>query len=332
MRFSISFMRLKKMCAFLLSVLFCLSLLPVAPSASADSIPSVVVTTFPIYDWVRSIAGDTVQLTLLLDSGVDLHSFQPTAQDIMRIADSDLFIYIGGESDDWVEEALSVSAAPERQALNLMEVLGSAALEEETVEGMQAEEEEEEEGALDEHIWLSLRNARILTEAIAGKLSEINPGQSQTYADRLAAFTGELDRLDGDYAAMVAEAPCHTVLFGDRFPFRYLIEDYGLDYFAAFSGCSAETEASFATIAFLAGKLNELKLPAVLTIEGTNHRIAETIVQASASGNQPILVLDSMQGTTLEQALNGANYLEIMRGNLETLRLALGGSAPAKEE
>ena len=315
-----------------LSVFLALALLiPVSfgtllPFASADSLPSVVVTTFPLYDWVRQIAGDTVNLTLLLDSGVDLHSYQPTVEDMMKIASCDLMVYIGGESDDWVDDALSVTGHDGLQTLNLMEALGQQALEEETVEGMEeAEEEEEEEGALDEHIWLSLRNAKVLLPAISDALTSLAPENSAEYAQRLAAYLEDLDALDAEYSAIVADAPFRTLLFGDRFPFRYLTADYSLSYYAAFSGCSAETEASFDTIVFLAQKLEELRLPAVLTLEGTDHRIAETIIQNTSEKNQTILVMNSLQGATLKDADQGLTYLSVMEANGQVLRQALYG-------
>ena len=319
-----------------LCILFALCLLGAVmmiPGVSAASDrPLIVVTTFPIYDWVHQIAGDSVDLIMLLDSGVDLHSYQPTAQDILRIAQCDLFIYIGGESDKWVADALNASPNDSRRVLNLMEALGQRALAEETVEGMENEEngtegeEEDEEEEKDEHIWLSLRNARMLTEAISNQLASLNPDQAALYTENETAYQVALDQLDSEYTAMISGAPFRSLLFGDRFPFRYLTEDYGLEYYAAFSGCSAETEASFNTIAFLAGKLSELHLPAVLTIEGTNHRIAETIVQASGGKDLTILTLNSLQSATSRDIDNGTDYLSVMKQNLEVLRQALYGT------
>ncbi len=318
---------------FVILALFLVGFAALIPAGSvASERPQVVVTTFPIYDWVYQIAGDSVDLVMLLDSGVDLHSFQPTAQDILRIAQCDLFIYIGGESDEWVADALIASPNASRSTLNLMEALGQLALTEETVEGMESEEHigehdlEEEEEEKDEHIWLSLRNARVLTKAISDQLALLNPEEAELYSKNESAYQDALDQLDADYSSMISGAPFHTLLFGDRFPFRYLTEDYGLEYYAAFSGCSAETEASFNTIAFLAGKLSELHLPAVLTIEGTNHRIAETIVQASGENNLVILTLNSLQSATSRDIDNGTDYLSVMKQNLEVLRQALYGT------
>ena len=290
---------------------------------------SVVTTIFPIYDWVRAIAGDAgnVEITLLLDSGVDLHSYQPTARDIMKVAACDVFAYVGGESDTWVEGALAEAVNPDMAVINLMEALGDAVKEEEIVEGMEAEEEEEEEGEeeaeYDEHVWLSLRNARKLVNALADALGKADPANAGVYAANAGAYAEKLAALDAEYAAAREGADFDTLLFGDRFPFRYLADDYDLNYYAAFVGCSAESEASFETIVFLAGKVDELGLKTVLTIEGDNHRIAETIVENTQARDAKVLTMDSMQATTGEDVKNGVTYLGVMEANLDVLRQAL---------
>lgn len=302
-----------------------------APSASqSGSKPLKIVTTiFPEYDWVREILGDKAdhaEVTMLLDNGVDLHSYQPTADDIIKISDCDLFIYVGGESDGWVEDALKEATNKEMQVINLLDVLGEQVKEEEVVEGMEAEEEESEdenEPEYDEHVWLSLKNAETLCNAITDALEEIDLANKDAYAANAASYLEKLAALDGEYQTVVDNAAQKTVLFGDRFPFRYLVDDYGLSYYAAFAGCSAETEASFETISFLAGKVDELGLPCVLTIEGAKHKIAETIVQNTAEKNQSILTLDSMQSTTSTDVENGTTYLSVMESNLDVLKQAL---------
>lgn len=317
---------MKKIATALLALCLGLSLMP-APAARAETKLSVVATTFPIYDWARQVIGDSgnIDLTMLLDSGVDLHSFNPTAADIMKIATCDLFIYVGGESDDWVEDATKQVINADMTAINLMEILGEAAKEEETVEGMEEEEEhgEAEEAEYDEHIWLSLRNAALFTQTLADALAQKLPEQADVFQANAAAYIEKLNALDARYAAMAESAAYRTLLFGDRFPFRYLVDDYGLSYYAAFKGCSAETEASFKTVVFLAGKVDELNLPAVMTIEGTNHRIAETIVQSTKNRDQQVLVVDSMQSTTAGDVKGGADYLQIMEKNLDVFRDAL---------
>mgnify|MGYP004732644575 FL=1 len=470
---------------------------------------SVVTTIFPEYDWVREILGgkaESTDLTMLLDNGVDLHSYQPTADDIVKISDCDLFIYVGGESDGWVEDALKESTNKDMKVIDLLEVLGDSVKTEETVEGMQETEHAHdhskevstfedhevqdrslsdwagswqsaypfaldgtlddafaamaEEGEMtadeyktyyqngyktditnidiagdhiaftyedgkkvgsdykyigyyiqnwstgtkaamyrfeavdrtsgapiciefndhmiesaapehfhirmsnesfdaivdpekswptffpadmtgedlcehmeghghdhgeekDEHVWLSLKNAKTLVGAIADALQELDPDNKDTYAANASAYIEKLSALDGAYQSAVDGAARKTVLFGDRFPFRYLVDDYGLSYYAAFAGCSAESEASFETVSFLAKKVDELKLPCVLTIEGAQHRLAETIIQNTAGKNQKVLTMDSMQSMTSEDVANGTTYLSVMEQNLGVLKEAL---------
>jgi len=176
----------------------------------------------------------------------------------------------------------------------------------------------------DEHVWLSLKNAKTLVGAIADALQELDPDNKDTYAANASAYIEKLSALDGAYQSAVDGAARKTVLFGDRFPFRYLVDDYGLSYYAAFAGCSAESEASFETVSFLAKKVDELKLPCVLTIEGKNHKLAETIVQSTAGKKQKVLTMDSMQSMTSKDAANGATYLSVMEQNLSVLKEALG--------
>ena len=288
---------------------------------------SIVTTIFPEYDWVREILGDkadSAEITMLLDKGVDLHSYQPTADDLIRISDCDLFVYVGGESDEWVEDALKSAANRDRKVINLLDVLGDSVKEEETVEGMQEEEEDHEEKEYDEHVWLSLKNAKTLVGAISAALQELDPDNKDAYAANAEAYGQKLSALDAEYQKAVSAGTYKTLLFGDRFPFRYLVDDYGLGYYAAFAGCSAESEASFETVSFLARKVEELKLPCVLTIEGKNHKIAETIVQNTAGKNQKILTMDSMQSTTSQDVAGGTTYLSLMAKNLDVLKQALG--------
>ena len=269
-----------------------------------------------------------MDLTMLLDNGVDLHSYQPTADDIMKISDCDLFIYVGGESDAWVEDALKEAVNKDMKVINLLDVLGNSVKEEEVVEGMEAEEEEEEDGAdeepeYDEHVWLSLRNAKVLCKAIADYLAEIDTENADTYQDNEKAYADKLDELDKKYRETLDSASQKTLLFGDRFPFRYMVDDYGLSYYAAFVGCSAETEASFETITFLAGKTDELGLKNIMTIEKSDQKIAKTIIRNTKGKNQGILTLDSMQSTTSDDVKKGATYFSIMENNLNVLQKAL---------
>ena len=316
---------------------------------------SVVCTIFPEYDWIRQLVGDkkdNYEITYLLDKGVDLHSYQPTAEDIAKIANCDLFVYVGGESDGWVDDALKESKNDKMQVVNLLESLGKNVKPEEVVEGMQEEDEHdhdhedadhdhedkdkdhdhedadhdhhhEEETEYDEHVWLSLRNATVLVNTLAEKLQTIDPENKDYYAGTAADYTAKLGDLDSRYLATIKKAKVKTVLFGDRFPFRYLVDDYGLKYYAAFVGCSAETEASFETVAFLAKKTDDLKLKSVLVIENSDQKIAKKIVETTKDKNQNIVVLNSMQSITNEDIANGATYLSIMESNLKALASAL---------
>lgn len=325
---------MKKILALLLALWIPAAVLsgcaPQDDSAASNKL-NIVTTIFPAYDWVREILGaetDRAEITMLLDSGVDLHSYQPTVDDIVKISDCDLFLYVGGESDGWVDDALKNAPNKERKVIRLLDVLGNSAKAEETVAGMQEEEHDhEEEAEYDEHIWLSLKNAQVLVAAISEALQETDPARKDTYTANAAAYAEKLSALDGEYRAAVDSGKYKTLLFGDRFPFRYLADDYGLDYYAAFPGCSAETEASFETVSFLAGKMDALGLLCVLTIEGTQHKIAETIVQNTAQKNQQVLTMDSMQAVTANDAASGVSYLSIMEKNLSVLKKALGQEA-----
>ena len=299
---------------------------------------SIVCTTYPQYDWVMNILGSKseFEVTLLQDKGTDLHSFQPSFKDITKVADCDLFVYVGGESDTWVGDALKNSRNKNQIAVNMMEVLGDKVREEEIVEGMQAEEEEDEDldheeaghhhdeaPEYDEHVWLSLRNAEVVVNALAQNIAKLDVKNANLYTENAAAYSKQLADLDAEYLKMVKAAVKKTVLFGDRFPFRYLVDDYGIKYYAAFVGCSAESEASFETIKFLAGKVDDLGLSSVLTIEKSDKKIAKTIVQSSNNKNCKILEMNSIQSVTKKDIKNGISYLKIMKGNLDVLKESL---------
>ena len=293
----------------------------------------VVTTIFPEYDWVCNILGEqagNANVTMLLDNGVDLHSYQPSAQDIVTISSCDVFVYVGGESDSWVKDTLAEANNADMVVIDLMDVLGDSVKEEEIIEGMEAEEEEEakegeeEEGPeYDEHVWLSLKNATVLCNAIADGLGKADPENADTYRANAEAYMAEISALDAEYQAVVDAAGNHTLLFADRFPFRYLVDDYNLDYYAAFVGCSAETEASFETVMFLAGKTDELGLKNIMVIDGSDGKLADTVKNATTSKDQQILTLHSLQSVSLKQAQEGTSYLSVMRDNLEVLKQAL---------
>lgn len=312
-------------------------------SATSGKI-NIVCTTFPQYDWTKNIikgCEDNFTLSLLMDKGSDLHNYQPTAQDMVKIASSDLFIHVGGESDIWVKDFLSESAEKNRIVLNLVNMLGDKAKITETVEGMQDShhhkddecedcdecehhhDEEHEHNHNDEHVWLSLKNTQIFVNQIAKVIAEIDTKNAHIYEENAANYSAELSELDEQFSRMVNDSKRKTILFGDRFPFRYMVDDYGLDYFAAFSGCSAESEASFETIAFLSNKVSELKLPVVFAIEDSDKKIAQSIISNAKDADAKVLVLDSMQSVTSKDIENGANYLDAMKKNFEVLKTAL---------
>lgn len=298
---------------------------------------SIVATIFPGYDWVREIMGDEAEnadITMLMDNGTDLHSYQPTADDIIKISKCDLFIYAGGESDEWVKDALKQTENKDMKVINMMEMLGDSVKTEEVVEGMESEHDHDhdedgdhndsdQEVEYDEHTWLSLKNAEMICEAIENDLSSLDPENKDIYKKNSEEYISKLSELDSKYQKTVDDAARKTVLFGDRFPFRYLTDDYGLDYYAAFVGCSAETEASFKTVKFLAEKVDELDLPCVMTIEGSDHKIAETIIRNTADKDQKVLTMDSMQAVTASDLKDGKTYLSVMEKNLEALKEAL---------
>ena len=338
---------MKKYLSLILAVLIMTSCLAACSSGSSKAVAEsgkiqIVTTIFPEYDWVMNILGDNpakAEVSMLLNTGVDLHSFQPTSADILKISTCDLFIYVGGESDQWVDDTLQAAANKDIIAINLLDVLGDAVKEEEVIEGMQEEDHDHHEGEdehdeahdhdhegeieYDEHVWLSLKNATVLVGSISDAIQKIDPDNAASYKKNTAAYMEKIKALDAEYQAAVSDASFTTLLFGDRFPFRYLVDDYGLSYYAAFVGCSAEIEASFETIAFLAQKVDELSLPAVMTIEGTNHEIAETIVQTTQAKDQQILSMDSMQSVSAKDVENGVTYLSIMEKNLSVLKNAL---------
>ena len=297
---------------------------------------NVVCTIFPQYDWVRQIIGDKTgnyDITLLLNNRIDLHSYQPPVDDIAKISTCDLFIYVGGISDNWVENALKGAINKKMAVINLMDALGGAVKAEELIEGMEDEVDEGEgdgdgDDENDEHVWLSLKNARILCSVIAEQLSFLDEANKNAYETNLARYDLKLTNLDGEYQSTVNAVPAgaagaKTLLFGDRYPFRYLFDDYGLKAYAAFPGCSAETDASFETVIFLAEKMNELGLTSIFVTESSDKKIAETIINNTSDKNQRILTLDSMQSVTSNDAENGAKYISIMESNLEALKEAL---------
>lgn len=299
-----------------------------AADKAADDRIQIVCTVFPQYDWTANlIRGNEahVSLTLLTDKGGDLHNFQPSALDIAKVSDCDILIYVGGESDGWVDDALKEAVNPDMRVINMMEIVSERLVEEAHIEGMKehAHRGEHDEPEYDEHVWLSLGNAESVVESIAAELAELDSGNAGLYQSNLDRYADKLKELDARFADIAENGRFDTLLFADRFPFRYLVEDYGLNYYAAFEGCSAETEASFETVAFLVNKLDELGLGSVLVIDGSDDRLARVIVENTQDRQQQILILDSLQSVTKKDIESGMSYLSVMEENLKVLKQAL---------
>ncbi len=297
-----------------------------APESAQNEKFNIICTVYPIYDWVTEIVGDqeNINVSYLLNNGADLHNYQPGADDMIRISGCDMFIYVGGESDEWVNAALDEAVNDDMTVISLLDCINdSNKLLEEEKEGMEPSDEEEEDEAYDEHIWLSLNAAEQCCSEINNKLSSRLPDKSAAFNSGCENYISKLDALDKSYRDTLSAKTENTLIFADRFPFLYLVNDYGLDYYAAFSGCSAETEASFNTIAFLAKKVDELNVSTIFTIEGSDSSIAEAVIDNTTSKSQNIAVLNSAQSISDDDIKNGMTYLSIMENNLEVLKEAL---------
>lgn len=289
-----------------------------APNVKRSGKINVLCTVFPLYDWARNIAGNTAEVSLLNENGTDMHSYQPTAADIVRLHSCDILIYTGGESEKWVTEVIKQSYNENLKALNLIELLGDRAV----TEREEGAEHRENGDETDEHIWLSLKNAEILTDKIAAALSDADNKNADIYKTNAAKYSERLTALDNEYTEVLKNAKHKTLIFADRFPFRYFTEDYGLDYYAAFPGCSAETEASFETVIFLAKKADE-NGGCIFITETSNGDIAKAVNRNTAKKNKKILTLDSMQSVKKKDIKNGLTYISVMQKNLETLKIGV---------
>ncbi|MCR4743213.1 MAG: metal ABC transporter substrate-binding protein [Treponema sp.] len=293
----------------------------------------IVTTIFPLFEWTHNLSyadnntADNKILTLLVKNGIDLHSYQPSVAEISQISNADLFIYVGGESDYWVKNALSQASNKNMIVINLMDVLKDHLKEEESFIGDSQEGEEEceieEEMEYDEHVWLSVKNAKICVQAISQALISADPQNKELYNRRLADYMNKLNALDLSFEKDLKAMPKDTLIVCDRFPFKYLFDDYGIKYYAAFKGCSAETEASFETVSFLSNKVSEIDAKAVLVTESSDKKLAKTIIYNSENKFADIYVIDSLQSTSLREAFNGKTYLASMYANLTNIKKAL---------
>ena len=317
------------MAAIIISVSAAVGCEPVS-ERNDDSRISIVCTTFPQYDWIKNLVSgneDKYELLLLTDKGQDLHSYQPSAIDIAKISECDMLVYVGGESDAWVEDVLRNDTGTNFQAVNMMDVTGSTLYEEEHYEhdhhNVRHHNDEHDAAEYDEHIWLSLKNAECIVNALCDELIELDAVNAELYTKNRNEYMESLDMLDKEYEAAVDEASGKTLVFADRFPFRYMAQDYGIECFAAFEGCSAETEASFETVSFLTETVKEHSINFVLVLEGSDTRLAQVVAENSGRKNIKILVMDSMQSVSKKDIENGISYLSVMADNLDVLRQAL---------
>ena len=285
---------------------------------------NITATIFPQYDFARQLAGDKANVTMLLPPGSECHTYEPTPQDIIKIQNSDLFIYTGGESDNWIDEILKTLDTSNMKILRLMEICEM--VNEESVEGMQSDEhnhENENENSnheLDEHVWTSPYNAVKICDAISDALCELDAENAQYYNKNHTEYTALLFDLDDSFREILSSSKRNTLVFGDRFPFRYFTERYGIEYYAAFPGCAEETEASISTVTFLIDKIKQEQIPVVLYPELSNHRLADTIAEETGA---KALMLHSCHNVTQEDFNNGITYIELMKNNVEVLREAL---------
>lgn len=288
---------------------------------SSEGKISVVATIFPPYDFTRQIGGENINVTMLLKPGIESHSYDPTPQDIIKIQNCDLFIYVGGESDEWVKDILNSNDKKPKKVIALMDCVD--VVEEETVEGMDSGKEEHNDGdkvEYDEHVWTSPKNAVLITKKICSVLSEIDKSNAKLYEANTKEYCTKLSSLDSKFRNITDNAKRKTIVFGDRFPFRYFADEYSLKYYAAFPGCSSETEPSAATISFLINKVKSEKIPVVFSIELSNGKVSDTICESTGAKK---LTFNSCHNITQKQFDSGVTYIDLMNENVNSLREAL---------
>ena len=313
-------MKLKKL---MTAVLAAFMLAGCAPKQQQNTTKlKIVATTFPQYDWIREIIGKdntNVDLQLLMKNGGDLHSYQPTAGDIANIADANLFVYVGGESDEWVDDALKEKTNKDMKVVNMMQTLGDDIDEEEEGLEKESEDHDHEEIEYDEHVWLSLKRAQKIVKAIADELGELDSTNAKKYQENAEAYIAKLAALDKSYESTVNTVKNKTWIFADRMPFHYLAKDYGITTYAAFNGCSTETNASFNTIVSLAKYADELGIKHIMTIEGSDKKLAKAVIENTTDKNQDILTLNSLQSVSQSDIDKGLTYYGAMEENLKVL-------------
>lgn len=320
---------MKRIFSFMVTLFLVMSLFSGCKTIKLDANLKIVTTNFSAYDWTRNILGDNLDntdLMLISDNGVDMHSYQPTAEDIIKISTADIFIYVGGVSDDWTNHALKNTNNSNTIVINMLDSVGDFALGEEIVAGMEHQHEEEgtEHGnELDEHIWLSLKNAKLICGEIKDALCKVDNENAEQYNKNFNDYKEKLEALDTQYKDTLQKSNKKPLIFADRFPFRYFTEDYEISYYACFPGCSTETDASFNSVIFLANKIDENDVKHIFVIEGSDKKIAKTVAKNTTLKNQEILTLNSMQSVTKDQIENGLTYLSVMEKNISLIIKAL---------
>lgn len=301
----------------LIAILLCLCLMLCGCTAKPEKPHDetklqIVCTSFPAYDFAREIAGDRAELTLLIKPGSEVHSYEPTPKDMIRIQESDLFICNGGESEQWAETLIT----PKLNTIYMMDCVDTV---EESADGIYNAEDGEPE--LDEHVWTSPLNAIKISEEICNALCKLDTDNAEAYKTNFAAYKAQLMALDREFRQVIKNSGKHTLVFADRFPMRYFALEYGLDCYAAFPGCSSETEPSAKTVAYLIDRVREDKIPAVLYMEFSNQKMADVICEDTGCRKLPFYSAHSVSAEQFEQ---GVSYLDLMRINLNSLKEALG--------
>lgn len=320
-------MRLKRLLSLLLTGAMLLGVLSgcSAPAKQEEGL-SVVATIFPQYDFARQVMGGNGGLTMLLRPGQEVHSYEPTPQDIIAIQNCDLFIYVGGESDAWIEDVLEGMDTSDMVILSLMDVVDPLEEDTENVLENPEEHDHEEEGThlheeeYDEHVWTSPKNAMLITQAICDALCEIDPDNAEQYQANTADYLTQLEELDRAFREVIGSAQRDTLFFGDRFPLLYFVREYGLNYYAAFPGCASETEPSAATVARLIDLVREEEAPVVYQIELSNGNIARSIADSSGARVETFYTCHNI---TRDDFNAGETYLSLMRRNVDSLKEAL---------
>lgn len=313
----------KKYLSIALALLLGLSCLSACAEREKSEELSIVCTVFPLYDWTKHILGEDTEaeLSFLTDKGADLHSFQPSAEDMVRVASADLVIFVGGPSDAWLREALKSKTEGEALELSSLDGMRLSAVSDES--GHSHEDGHAHE--TDEHLWLSLKNAQVAVKGICDALSRIDPQGAEGYRARASSYTEKLSALDRAYEAAVSSVAEPRMLVADRFPFVYLAEDYGIDYLAAFSGCTTDVDADLSVVVRLGNRLKEWGLSSVVITETSDGALAESVIRAAGVEDCRILAMHSLQGIRRTDAEGGVTYLSVMEENLRTLSRAMGG-------